>query len=213
MAKLSPSILSADFLDMLGDIEKFKKNGVDMLHVDVMDGIFVPNISFGVPLIKSIKAHTDIPLDVHLMIDRPHRFIEDFAKYSDYLGFHFEAGSDNAQLLKKIRDLGCKPYITIKPKTQPEEIYGLLPLCDMVLVMSVEPGFGGQKFMPSALEKLTKLKEECKRQNLDIELEIDGGINGETAPLAVKAGATVLVAGSYVFSDDMENRVKSLKSL
>lgn len=213
MAKLSPSILSADFLDMLGDIEKFKKNGVDMLHVDVMDGIFVPNISFGVPLIKSVKAHTDIPLDVHLMIDRPHRFIEDFAKYSDYLGFHFEAGSDNAQLLKKIRDLGCKPYITIKPKTQPEDIYDLLPLCDMVLVMSVEPGFGGQKFMPSALEKLTKLKEECKRQNLDIELEIDGGINGETAPLAVKAGATVLVAGSYVFSDDMENRVKSLKSL
>ena len=214
MVKLSPSVLSADFLDMQKDIEIFEKMGVDMLHLDVMDGIFVPNISFGVPLIKSIKAHTNIPLDVHLMIDRPHRYIADFAKYADILGFHYEAGSNNAAALKKIRELGCKSCITIKPMTEPEAIFDLLPLCDMVLVMSVEPGFGGQKFMPSALSKLEKLKAECEKRGLDIELEIDGGIDGETAPLAVKAGATVLVAGSYIFSGEkMPERIKKIKSL
>ncbi len=211
--KISPSVLTADFLTLADDIKKLEAAGCDMLHLDVMDGIFVPNISFGVPVIKSIKAHSNIPLDVHLMIDRPHRFIKDFAAVSDWLGFHFEAGSDSAELLKEIRNLGCKSCLTIKPCTAPEEIFDLLPLCDMVLVMSVEPGFGGQKFMPSALEKLTVLKEEINRQGLDVELEIDGGINAETAPLAVKAGATVLVAGSYVFSDKMEENIAFLKSL
>ena len=152
-------------------------------------------------------------MDVHLMIDRPHRYIKDFAAVSDWLGFHFEAGSDSAELLKEIRNLGCKSCLTIKPCTAPEEIFDLLPLCDMVLVMSVEPGFGGQKFMPSALDKLAVLKQEINRQGLNVELEIDGGINAETAPLAVKAGATVLVAGSYVFSDKMEENMAFLKSL
>lgn len=211
--KISPSILSADYLTLADDIKKLEAAGCDMLHLDVMDGIFVPNISFGVPVIKSIKAHSNIPLDVHLMIDRPHRYIKEFAEVSDWLGFHFEAGSDNAALLKEIRELGCKSCLTIKPCTAPEEIFGLLPLCDMVLVMSVEPGFGGQKFMPESLDKLSALRDEIKRQGLEVELEIDGGINGETAPLAVAAGATVLVAGSYVFSDEMTDRVKFLKSL
>ena len=171
-----------------------------MLHLDVMDGNFVPNMSFGVPVIESIRKHTDIPLDVHLMIDRPHRYIKDFAPVSDWLGFHYEAGSPVAETLKEIRELGCKPYLTIKPKTTAEEIFEFLPLCDMVLVMSVEPGFGGQKFMPESLPK--------------VEIEIDGGINKETAPLAAEAGATVLVAGSYVFNgDDMCERVKYIKSL
>lgn len=214
MVKIAPSVLTADFLELKNSIEKLESAGVDMLHLDVMDGIFVPNISFGVPVIKSIKKHSHIPLDVHLMIDRPHRYIENFAEVADYLGFHYEAGSDNAETLKKIRELGCKSCITIKPCTEPEEIYNLLPLCDMVLVMSVEPGFGGQKFMPSALGKLEKLKCEAARQNLDIELEVDGGINKETAPLAVKAGATVLVAGNYIFSaEDMKARVEEIKSL
>lgn len=214
MIKVSPSVLTADFLTLENDLKKFEAAGVDMLHLDVMDGIFVPNISFGNPVIKSIKEHTNIPLDVHLMIDRPHRYIEEFAKYADYLGFHYEAGSDNAETLKRIRELGCKSCITIKPCTPAESVFELLDLCDMVLVMSVEPGFGGQKFMPSALEKLSKLRDECNRRGLNIELEVDGGINKETAPLAAKAGATVLVAGSYIFSAvDMSATVKEIKSL
>ncbi len=212
--KVSPSVLTADFLSLKDDIKKLENAGVDMLHLDVMDGIFVPNISFGVPVIKSIKEHSTVELDVHLMIDRPHRYIKEFAKYADILGFHYEAGSDVAETLKEIRNLGCKSCLTIKPCTELKEIFEFLPLCDMVLVMSVEPGFGGQKFMPSALDKLSALRDECKRQGLQIDLEVDGGINAETAPLAVKAGATVLVAGNYVFSaEDMAAKITEIKSL
>lgn len=207
-------MLTSDFLTLSDSIKKLENAGVDMLHLDVMDGIFVPNISFGNPVIKSIKEHTNLPLDVHLMIDRPHRYIEDFARYADLLGFHYEAGSDNAELLKKIRELGCKSCITIKPATKAEEIFGLLPLCDMVLVMSVEPGFGGQKFMPQAIDKIKAIKAEIDRQQLSVDIEVDGGINAETAPLAVAAGANVLVAGNYIFSaDDMGAKVKKIKSL
>lgn len=214
MVKISPSILISDFLTLKDSIKELEAAGVDMLHLDVMDGIFVPNISFGVPVIKSIKAHTNLPLDVHLMIDRPHRYIEKFAKYADILGFHFEAGSDNVETLKKIRELGCKSCITIKPVTAAEEIFPLLPLCDMVLVMSVEPGFGGQKFMPMALDKIAAIKAECERQELKIDIEVDGGINAETAPQAVNAGANVLVAGNFLFSaEDMGAKVKEIKLL
>lgn len=214
MVKLSPSVLTSDFLTLLDVIPQFEASGVDMLHLDVMDGIFVPNISFGVPVIKSIKAHTSIPLDVHLMIDRPHRYIKEFASVADWLGFHYEAGSDVAETLKEIRALGCKSCLTIKPKTAPEEIFQYLPLCDMVLVMSVEPGFGGQKFMPESLPKIRTLKTEAERQGISLEIEIDGGINKDTAPLAVEAGATVLVAGNYIFSaEDIPSTVKNIKSL
>ncbi len=214
MIKISPSVLTSDFLTLKSDIEKLENAGVDMLHLDVMDGIFVPNISFGVPVIKSIKKHSHIPLDVHLMIDRPHRYIKEFASVSDYLGFHYEAGSPIRETLCEIRELGCKSCLTIKPCTHPKEIYEFLPYCDMVLVMSVEPGFGGQKFMPSALEKLSLLRDEIARQGLNIELEVDGGINAETAPQAIDAGATVLVAGNYIFSaEDMKSRVEQIKAL
>ncbi len=213
MAKLSASVLSCDYLNLANDINRLKKSGCDMLHLDVMDGNFVPNISFGVPVIKSIRKHTDMTLDVHLMIDKPHRYIEDFAKYADILGFHYEAGSDNKATLIKIRELGIKSCITIKPNTKAEEIFDLLPYCDMVLVMSVEPGFGGQSFIFGALDKIKEISDECKRRGLNVDIEVDGGINAETAPLAINAGATVLVAGSYVFSDNIEERVKEIKSL
>ena len=212
--KVSPSVLTADFLNLKEDIARLEAGGTDMLHLDVMDGIFVPNISFGVPVIKSIKAHSTVPLDVHLMIDRPHRYIKEFAKYADILGFHYEAGSDVAETLKEIRNLGCKSCLTIKPATDPEEIFEFLPYCDMVLVMSVEPGFGGQSFMPSALPKLEALKKEIDRLGLEVDLEIDGGINGETAPMAIKAGANVLVAGNYIFSaENMGEKIKYIKEL
>ena len=211
--KISPSLLSANFFDLKADIKRLEALKTDMLHLDVMDGIFVPNISFGNPVIKKIKENSNLMLDVHLMIDRPHRYIKEFAKYADILGFHYEAGSDVAATLKEIRNLGCKSCLTIKPKTAAEEIFEFLPLCDMVLVMSVEPGFGGQSFMPDSLPKVTALKKEIELQGLKCDIEIDGGINGETASLAVKEGADVLVAGSYLFCDKMEERYNYLKSL
>lgn len=214
MTKISPSILAADFFNLSEVFEKLEKAGVDMIHLDVMDGLFVPNLSFGAPVIAAIKKNTKIMCDVHLMIDRPHRYIKDFAEISDYLGFHFEAGSPVKETLLEIKKYGAKSCLTIKPCTSPEEIFEFLPYCDMVLVMSVEPGFGGQKFMPEALDKLRVLKNEIRRQNLDILLEVDGGINEQTAPLAVEAGADVLVAGTYFFNaEDMASTAEKIKKL
>lgn len=214
MTKVSPSVLTADFLELEGVLRQLEEAGTDLLHLDVMDGLFVPNISFGMPVIQSIKKHTRLPLDVHLMIDRPHRYIADFAGAADWLGFHYEAGSPVAETLEEIRRLGCKSCLTIKPATPAEAIFPFLPLCDMVLVMSVEPGFGGQKFMPQALDKLRALRQACQEKGLSTELEVDGGINAQTAPLAVEAGATVLVAGSFLFNaENMGDTVQKLQSL
>lgn len=214
LTKVSPSILGADFLSLAPQLDLLEKAGTDMIHIDVMDGNFVPNISLGMPVINSIKKHTSLPLDVHLMIDQPHRYIKEFAKAADILGFHYEAGSPVRQTLEEIHELGCKTCLTIKPQTDADKIFEFLDLCDMVLVMSVEPGFGGQSFMMNSLEKLSALKAECKKRNLSVDLEIDGGINDQTAVLAVNAGATVLVAGNYIFNScDIEKTVKSLKSL
>ncbi len=214
MAKLSPSILGCDYLTLADACKKLEEVGTDMLHLDVMDGIFVPNISFGCPVIDSIKKHTSLPLDIHLMIDRPLRYIKDFAKYADRLGFHYEAGSDVEETLDEIHKLGCKACLTIKPNTKAEEIFKFLPKCDMVLVMSVEPGFGGQSFMPSALDKLRALKAECERQNLTVLLEVDGGVNEETGKLCVEAGADVLVVGSALFkAEDLKSKAKEYMAL
>ena len=183
-----------------------------MLHLDVMDGIFVPNISFGVPVIKSIKKHTSLPLDVHLMIDRPHRYIKQFAEAADILGFHYEAGSDVRATLTEIRERGCRACLTIKPGTAPEEIFEFLPLCDMVLVMSVEPGFGGQSFMADMMPKVQAIRAYIDEKNPGCELEVDGGVNAQTAKLCTAAGANVLVAGSAFFkAEDKAAFVQAVK--
>lgn len=211
--KISPSLLAADFINLESELRKLEQNKTDMLHFDIMDGVFVPNISFANPILKQVKDNTDIPLDVHLMIDRPHRYIKEFAKSADFLGFHFEAGSPVAQTLQEIRKCGCKSCLTIKPKTKAEEIFEFLPLCDMVLVMSVEPGFGGQAFMPESLEKVKALRAEIDKNGYNTLIEIDGGINGETAPLAIEAGVDVIVAGSFLFGDKMAERMEYIRSL
>ena len=214
MAKLSPSILGCDYLTLAESCKQLAEVKTDMLHLDVMDGVFVPNISFGCPVIDSIKKHTDISLDIHLMIDRPLRYIKDFAKYADYLGFHFEAGSDVDETLDAIHSYGCKTCLTIKPNTPAKDVFKFLPKCDMVLVMSVEPGFGGQSFMPSALDKLRELRAESNRQGLNVLLEVDGGVNLETGKLCVEAGADVLVVGSALFkAENLAEEAKKYKAL
>ena len=213
MIKISPSILACDFSRLGEEIARVDKY-CDYLHVDVMDGIFVPNISFGMPVIKSIRKTTDIFFDVHLMIDRPERYIEEFASIgSDLITIHYESTQDPAAVLKKIRALGKKAGISIKPGTDCSVLLPLLPLCDLVLVMTVEPGFGGQKFMHDMMGKVSALREAVKNGGYDVEIEVDGGIGAETAAIAAKAGANVLVAGSSVFaSSDAKKAIADIRA-
>ena len=202
MAMISPSILSADFCRLADECRLVLEAGAQMLHFDVMDGHFVPNISFGVPVLASL--HKGIPsafFDVHLMISHPLAYVEPFAKAgADLINFHIEAEDDPAAVLAAIRAAGRKTGMTIKPGTPVEALYPWLDQLDLVLVMSVEPGFGGQKFMPAALDKLAALKARRQEKGLAFLLEVDGGVNAETAPLCAAAGADVLVAGSAVFA-------------
>ncbi len=213
MIKISPSILAADFANLERDISRV--SSADYLHVDVMDGLFVPNITIGVPVVKSIRAVTALPLDVHLMIDRPVRYVEDFCKAgADIVTVHVEADTEeNTRLaLERVRALGKRAGVVLKPKTPAEAALPFLDQCAMVLVMTVEPGFGGQSFMEDMLEKVRTLRGWISGRGLDCELEVDGGIGPRTAPLAVEAGANVLVAGSAVYgAEDIPARIAELR--
>lgn len=203
MAILAPSLLSADFAVLGEQIEVLKQKGVKYLHFDVMDGVFVPNISIGIPVLECVRRITNQVLDVHLMITEPERYVEAFAKAgADIINIHYEATSVPEQTLKRIRELGKTPAITIKPKTDWRKIIPFLEYVDMVLVMSVEPGFGGQSFIESTLENVKGLTEYRKKNMLDFDIEIDGGINENNVGTVVDAGVDIVVAGSSVFSSD-----------
>lgn len=202
MAMISPSILAADFANLARDIRDIEENGSDMVHVDVMDGIFVPNISIGIPVVKAIRPVTGLPLDVHLMIDRPVRYVEEFVKAgADFVTVHVEADQPHNTLeaLDRIRSLGCKAGIVLKPRTPAEAAIPYLDRCDMVLVMTVEPGFGGQKFMADMMPKVRKLRAMLDRVNPQCLLEVDGGVDAVTCAVCKESGANVLVAGSAYF--------------
>jgi len=202
MAKIAPSILSADFANLQRDIQNIKDNGADIVHVDVMDGIFVPNISIGIPVVQAIRPVTDLPLDVHLLIDRPIRSVEQFVKAgADYVTIHIEADQPQNTLaaLDKIHALGCKAGIVLKPKTPVEAAIPYLEKCDMILVMTVEPGFGGQKFMEDQMSKVKQLREWLDDINPDCLVEVDGGVDANTCAVCKENGADVLVAGSAYF--------------
>jgi ribulose-phosphate 3-epimerase len=208
---VAPSILSADFSDLRNEMNKVTEAGADWLHIDVMDGSFVPNLTLGMPIIKSIKPHAKIPLDVHLMIERPERYIEEFIKAgSDYLTLHVESTSVLEESLKKIRTLGAKAGITLKPKTNLEAIKPYLSLVDLVLVMTVEPGFGGQSFMPEQVKKISQLKKWREEGLGNYLIEVDGGVAEDTVQSCIDAGADILVAGSAVFKG--EKTVANYKS-
>ncbi|MFC1993554.1 ribulose-phosphate 3-epimerase [Chloroflexota bacterium] len=198
--KLAPSILSADFSRLGEQVAKVTEAGADYIHVDVMDGHFVPNITIGPPVVASIRRWTDLPLDVHLMIDAPENQIDQFADAgADIITVHIEACPRANQIVQKIKGLGIKAGVSLNPDTPADALKEVLPSLDLVLVMTVNPGFGGQPFIEAMLDKIARLRAELDSKTLTAELEVDGGINSEVAPRVVKAGAKVLVAGSAVF--------------
>ena len=211
--KISPSILSADYASLKSEIEKVKNGGADMLHVDVMDGHFVPNISIGPPVIKSIRKATDMFLDCHLMISNPCDYVDSFVKSgADLIAFHVESNSNVEETIGKITSAGVLPALVVKPGTPAESVFPYLSKIAMVLVMTVEPGFGGQSFMEDMLPKIKAIREKADEVNPALMIQVDGGIVPETAKKCVDAGADVLVSGSYIFgASDIAGAIESLR--
>lgn len=209
--KIAPSILSADFAYLAQDCRDVLNAGADWLHIDVMDGDFVPNLSLGIPVLAGLSKAVDAFYDVHLMIRRPLEYIEAFARAgADFITFHLEADSDVEKTIEAIHAAGCKAAVSVKPATPVEEVFPYLDRLDMVLIMSVEPGFGGQKFMPQAVDKIAALRE---RAGDGLMIQVDGGVDANTAPLCTRAGADVLVAGSAVFGKkDRKEAILAIRS-
>jgi len=214
--QISPSILSADFSQLGNEIKRLEEGGADLIHVDVMDGHFVPNLTIGPPVIKALKKNCSIKFDVHLMISPVHKFIDAYADAgADIITIHPEATDDLSSSIKKIKDLGKKVGVSLNPETKVSIIKDHLDQIDLVLIMSVNPGFGGQKFMPEVLDKIKELKIIQKEQNIDFDIEIDGGINFENSKIAIEAGANILVSGTTIFKSnngDIKKNIDLLKS-
>ena len=214
--QISPSILSADFSQLGNEIKRLEEGGADLIHVDVMDGHFVPNLTIGPPVIKALKKNCSIKFDVHLMISPVHKYIDAYADAgADIITIHPEATDDLSASIKKIKDLGKKVGVSLNPETKVSVIKDHLDQIDLVLIMSVNPGFGGQKFMPEVLDKIKELKNIQKEQNIDFDIEIDGGINFENSKMAIEAGANILVSGTTIFKSnngDIKKNIDLLKS-
>lgn len=213
--KIAPSLLSADFCNFQRDIEMLEKAGADVLHIDVMDGHFVPNITIGIPVVEAIKKYAKIPCDVHLMIEKPERYVEDFVKAgADYLTIHAEACTHLHRTLQHIRSLGCKSGVALNPHTPISAIEEVLEEVDLILIMSVNPGFGGQSFIPNALDKVRRLKSLLKSRNLEhIEIEIDGGVKLNNIKEVADAGVDIIVSGSGIFNGKPKETIAEMKKL